>query len=523
MFQDAHTLHESYAIDGAVTDALGYVTGGSGTVGGYHPAAQRMSMRNDYDGGDFIPFWQSWAEHAFLRYQARVLSTTIAMTYAVSEALDAYVIGSGFTYEFKAKRGRADKALLKFLQNDLEDLYDLNKWNDGAFESAVHQRSRMDGEDFVSLWWTPQGVEMRLINSEFITSPGGFGQDLDRCLRIERPTCWKYGVHTLTNDRTRPLGYYAEWSDSRADYTYFPANNATWAKGLRSGLMHHVKRNVPNLVKRGLTDYFPVFKPLVEDAKLLRNMVTGAAGQAAIAWIEQFSGGSKEGVSRQVSAVAAEVTNPNTGQSTYKRTLGPGSVVAMPNGKEYLPGPMGSDRNSGFEIVAALSARRIGNRWNMPEYMISADAGSTNYASALVAESPFVRARQKDQRTYAAEFREIILKAFSLRMAYEERYAGFGIHSLRDLLSRVYLHVEPPEVANRDPLVTAQAKGIMADHGVLSPDTWAKQEDLEYDVEEEQGAEEQGPLSESDVSRVAGRIQRLLWNDVLPRDAAAYP
>src|SRR6185369_4253327 len=88
----------------------------------------------------------------------------------------------------------------------------------------------------------------------------------------------------------------------------------------------------------------------------------------------------------------------------------PGSVLKVGYGQEYLPGPMGAERNAGFELVGQYSLRRIGVRWNMPEYMISGDASNGNYSSTLVAESPFVKAREADQQFYKRHFLSILWK-----------------------------------------------------------------------------------------------------------------
>ena len=48
------------------------------------------------------------------------------------------------------------------------------------------------------------------------------------------------------------------------------------------------------------------------------------------------------------------------------------------------------------QIVQA-GLRALGNRWDMPEYMISGDSSNANYASTLVSGAPFVTGIEWEQ------------------------------------------------------------------------------------------------------------------------------
>src|SRR6202008_1833776 len=94
-----------------------------------------------------------------------------------------------------------------------------------------------------------------------------------------------------------------------------------------------------------------------------------------------------------------------------------GTVLRPSAGMQYKPGPAGSERNTNFLLVGQYVLRGIAVRWNMPEYLISSDASNANYASSLVAESPFVKAREADQQFYKRHFGSLLWKVG--RLAWE--------------------------------------------------------------------------------------------------------
>mgnify|MGYP003348257532 CR=1 FL=1 len=123
----------------------------------------------------------------------------------------------------------------------------------------------------------------------------------------------------------------------------------------------------------------------------------------------------------------------------------------------------------------------IAVRWNMPEYLISADSSNANYASSLVAESPFVKAREADQQFYKRHFRSLAWKV--VQVAFEAgRFARYGV-SWDTLCSLVEIKLDAPAVATRDSLKLAQTQALQMRLGILSPETAATQAGLDYNAE----------------------------------------
>jgi hypothetical protein len=118
----------------------------------------------------------------------------------------------------------------------------------------------------------------------------------------------------------------------------------------------------------------------------------------------------------------------------------------------------------------------------MPEYMISGDASNANYASTMIAESPFVKAREADQRFFVSRFRRIFRKVLAIA-AHAGRFEQFGINDVDRLLWFVELQIVPPTVATRDELATAQAAAVYKQLGVLSNRTIAAKAGEDYETE----------------------------------------
>lgn len=528
MDAESNQLLESFD---TVADPLAMLLPGTPNTGLFaNPTLHAISQPWMNNGGDNYPLWDNWTEHAILRYQARMVVQSLAMSQTIAQNLRSYTIGPGFTYKFEQRdeRNILQEQLARAVKRDVDQYFELNGWEQGEFETLVHDMAREDGEVFVAHFWAHGQVVSRIVPPEYIVDPAGNTRELDTRLGTAQfPTCWKYGVHVREGDRVNPLGYFAQWGASPADFSYFPARTPQPMNRLATGIMHHIKCNVPLQVKRGLSDFYTVGKQLVEDAKLVRNMVHGAAQQAAITWIEQYESIDASKIAEHVRArannpeanVVVGASRPVGGSGMtqmFQKTLASGTALHIGKDKKYLPGPMGAERNSGFEIVASLSARRIGVRWCMPEYMISADASNSNYASTVVAESPFVKARERDQRVFAGHFREIIWKALQLQMAHDPgRYARYGIGSFADLRRSLFMHVQPPDVATRDQYQAAQANEILHGAGVLSAETWAARSGLDPEIEVSQGADMAGnPASVVQESAAKNTKRQLsLWGD----------
>ena len=130
-----------------------------------------------------------------------------------------------------------------------------------------------------------------------------------------------------------------------------------------------------------------------------------------------------------------------------------------------------------IEVVQAC-LRAAGAAFCMPEYMISSDAANANYASTLVAGGPFVREAKARQGWFKPRFLQVVWKVL-----YYACESGRINASYSDLLARIDVQVEPPQVEIVNELEMAQVDQIDITSGVLSRQTRRQRRGLDDDQE----------------------------------------
>ena len=422
------------------------------------------TLLDDRADGRYRPIFETEQDLAMIRGAGRLLAEYFSAGLNIQSTLANYTIGPGFDYSVQAADGfDAPGDLIGAVQRVLDAMMNMNQWPaDG--EREAHERSREDGEALIQI--VPYGwrSKLRFLEPDQLRDPQGFGRQLENWLGCEGEyaSSWSFGVHTCKGVPGEPLGYHIVHDASGYDYEYVPAAR-----------MEHFKRNVPRNVKRGVSDFHPVTQWLNHAEKVLRNTATGAAVQAAIAFIRQHAMGT---TSAQASGLAAGNAYSRTTQQTplgnrtrNAQRYDPGTILDISYGLEYKSGPMGSERAPQFINVIQAALRYGGIRWSMPEYMTSGDASNASYSSTLVAESPFVKAREADQRQYKQFFHSLVWK--TVRVAYEAGYFDRFGATWEQLQARIKIVVTPPAVATRDPLARAQAAEIEIRSGTLSRET----------------------------------------------------
>lgn len=414
----------------------------------------QANLRRDRERGKNAPLFETETQLAIFRAVGRTIYDCSEWGKNVGEQLLNYVVGNGFQWRVVPKLSQAANAaaqrLAAIATDALQAVLDANDWMCDC-EDEFLLRAVRDGEVFVAVMDGPGGLPaLRFVEPAQVTEPPpGFGRALEAQLGL--PTGdWSFGVHTAVGDAQQVLGYFVRWSEEAGDCDYLPASRVL-----------HWKRNVDRNVKRGLSDFYPTRKSFRSGRKLLNNMSEGAAIQAAIAWIQQLPAQTSSAQAASVASAnrTATTTIPatGTGGSASTRSVGkfpPGSVITTRAGVEYKPGPLGAERNAGFEVVLQAAVRTIGVRWAFPEFLISGDASNANYASTLAAASPFGRARSRDQ--FKVGRQQIKLWWAVLRVLYGRgAFAGLvGSFAEMQTLVDVTYTAPPVEVQNAAEAVT---------------------------------------------------------------------
>ncbi len=401
--------------------------------------------------------WLFSTEQDLQQYRdaGRLLADSNVFAQGALRALKTKVCYTGFRYNMRAKSCcEVPEAAIAQMQGELDRFLEINLWNE--WEQEIFNRSRRDGEAPMRAF-ADQGrrvLTVRSIEPEQITQPAGVPPGRE----------WSFGVRCDPEDQQTTVSYWVSYDGDAAN-----------GEEVSAGEIELFKVNTDRIVRRGLGDFFSVAEIAQDLAKLLRNVVRGGQVLAAIAWIEQFESASKSQVESFADSTKEYTqTNPRTGTTQRYERVEPGTVIRTGKGRQFLPPPMASNTPQLVEI-ARLSRLALATRWNAPE-CIFGDASNGSYSSLAVAESPFVATAEVEQTFYARRFKRIVEK--SLRFA-----ADLGRFD-PTLLSAVEVHVEPPPIVVRDRLAMAQENEILSRRGIMSPQTWAQTQDLEWESEQ---------------------------------------
>lgn len=448
---------------------------------GYPTAVNPFTSTTDRDDGRFKPYYDSEIDLAYIRGAARNLALLTPVSTAAMDRLAEYTFGPGFEFTAQGDNQQLVDACQRIIDRFCDDVDFL-----GMLDRELHHRSREDGEAFAYIEPGRGGrPSLCTVEPDQIREPGNVRQLEEWLDDYDGPTSWSFGVRTPENRPWMPLGYHLTRDDGGGDWDYIPDRR-----------MLHIKRNVWRNAKRGVSDTFLIVEEIGREAKLRRNMAEGAALQSAIAWILESPPGTSQasiqtlGASDAVAQYGRQIVGGGTKQQNVQRYK-PGTILKPSPGLVYKPGPMGAERNAGFAEVSQYVLRIVGVRWAMPEYMISGDASNANYSSTLVAESPFVKAREADQTFFARVFADLLWKV----LRYEHDRGVLSAMPWPEIEAALDITVQKPSVASRNAREQADIAAIHLNAGILSKRTAARQAGLDWEEEQANRAEEQAPAA----------------------------
>lgn len=408
------------------------------------------------------PFWRTWIEHARLRASARLLVTMNPMAFGAVEALTSFVVGEGFTYR-AIGRGQEDPptALLLAVQDVVDEFSDANKWP--QLEQELFQRSRRDGEYLLRDFVDDDGLTtVRTVEPEqLLEAPG------------EPLETGSFGVFNKPDDLQSVTGYWVSYNGDPQAGEHVPPDELVFCKV-----------NVDRIIKRGLTDFcFDTHSLMRTAGRLLENLGEGGAVQSALAMIRQHATASASQVQAFASGLGdfQQTADAQSGRTEAVRRVRPGEVEDIPEGMQYVVPPW-TQNVPGFVSIVQAVLRGVAVRWNAPEWLVSADASNNNYASALVAESPFVRTVLRRQKYYKGDFKATVWRA--VRHRCEARgglYAAGTRYTWEEVRRLVDLEVKAPTAEIRDKQAEAATNATYVQMGAKSPQMVAAEIGTDYE------------------------------------------
>lgn len=466
--------------------------------------ASSYSKISDREDGKCYPLYENEYDLQLIRGKSRFLSGISSVMIGAVDSLANYVLGKEIKISAIQRHnapGEVSKERLDEIQRAIDDAMTHARFC-GFFDREWHKRDREDGESLIRL--SPCGcgyVDMSFIEPDCLREPAG-KRELEDWLQTSDAflNSWSFGIHSRKDEPHKPLGYHLVFEESGRDWDYVTPDR-----------LFHSKRNVPIKSKRGVSDYYPVSIDVDREMRLRRNMIETSAVQAAIAWVREHAPGKTAQDIQQFldSKKSGDVSTTYPGGITRTRNVvtykGP-TVLDVAAGLQYKPGPQGSERNPNFLLVAAYALRSIGIRWVFPEYMISGDASNANYSSTIVAESPFVKAREADQTYFVTNIKDLMWLVIHIA-AQAGWITGWPVtRGMQEMRRYVEVKVELPEVATRDEEKAARTHISLIDAKLETRETAAGKLGIDWKQEQIRGVETQRPATEKPASSPFGDV-----------------
>ena len=363
----------------------------------------------------------------------------------------SYIVGSGHRYDITpndpkdASSVKASDEMTMAFDTFRED----NEW--GARQQNNQERLDRDGVVFTRITKKNGTISLRYIEPEHIKTPEAYSNDKNV----------RYGIRYSPTDAGTVEGYYVYTSEKT--YELVDADE-----------IQQRNRGVDLNDPLGISLYYSIAKNLTRAEKLLRNKSVLIELQTAIGMIRKHGGNSSEIERWSKSNATANVTNSATGTTHNIKRYAPGTTLDASKDTEYEFPAQGLNV-ANYDGVSQEELRAAASRVIMPEYMVTADASNSAYASTLVAEGPAVKNFEKQQ----AQMMAWDMKLFDMLFQFK---VDEGVLS-EDDKELVNFAITPPRTQVRDRKADTEADEILVQNQAMSIQTMSERANL--DPEEE--------------------------------------
>lgn len=481
--QESQSLIESWA---DVIDVTEFMT----DTPGFFQANSLGVYTQIYDRADgrYRPVYTNESDLKIIRAMSWLLVERVPMAQAWVNRLLDYTIGTGFDWTIKAEDKRLEKAIQAYVRETLDN----SKWS-SELERESYAREVGEGECILEHVYENGQCLAIACEADELTEPANKGE-LEDWIGMDFVPSWTFGILTRENRPQNPIGYHFCRNQTGSDWDYVTADKVS-----------HWKRNVRARAKRGFSDFYKPHLYLLRADRVLTNTAEGAATQAAIAYIVEHKDGQQRQAENIVKRFAAPTgrVDPMTGIMERKRKMKPGTRLDVPEGQTYKAGLLGAN-NSGIYIEVMEAALRLGGSVHaFVEGMLTGSYANNNFASALVAEGPFMQGRLAEQSQRKERMREMILKMIRLG-AGKRRFAAAGYQSWDSIRDAITVEVIPSRIVPMDPLKTSQALEVQKRNGWVSDKTCVNELGRDIDTETANGLQVGGAENQAGVAGQRG-------------------
>lgn len=199
------------------------------------------------------------------------------------------------------------------------------------------------------------------------------------------------GIEHEADDVENVIAYWKESQDDSGEYSKVPAKE-----------VHHIKYNADSDQKRGESMLQAILEMVTDYSQWLKNRIILNKMRSAIVLIRKISG-----TSTQLSSIVNNLKQSSSARTgeTKRESIRGGTILTANDGVDYkfeAPNINANDvKEDGRNIKLNIAAGT-----NLPEYVFG-DASNANFASTLIAESPFVKHIKSLQTFFEYHFAQL--------------------------------------------------------------------------------------------------------------------
>lgn len=415
----------------------------------------------------------------FVRFVSNALYEESTHFRTAVKVMSAAIFGlDGLTIQIVAKKGKdVSEPKLEDLDDIITEICEENKIKDVMIKEA-HKRYEIQGEVFIRIIKDKRDLpkertkptRLVIIDPAFIRPSEKNGANFEDPavsggLPSKQMTDWSFGIKNKSLDYTKPEAYQIVWPDTTEEVV--PADE-----------MIHIK-NVPfDNIKRGVSSAFAISDELIGATVLRAALREGAKVRAVICGVVQHAQASEDDMSNMVDQLGLQNGTTQTGRvdangmpySIQAINTEIGGILHIGKEAEFVNGPKLPD-GAEMKMVYDMTINTISAHWQVPPPALSGEAAGSAYASSLVEESSYTRAREEEQAIHCRLWKDVFKKVLPHELSRR------GINPA--VLDKTEIQVTGPSLVVRNKLDEAKEHQVKLANKIESREDWQIQQGLD--------------------------------------------
>ena len=420
----------------------------------------------------------------FIRFVSKTLYEECSHFRTAVRIIQAMIFGrEGLTIEIVAKKDKkvSDEKLAE-LNDIVKEFCKVNKLCSMTKEG--HRRYEIHGEVFIRVIEDKRDIpasrrkptRVVYVEPDFIRPSEKYAANFEDPavaggLPSTRGTDWSFGVKNKSLDYTTPEAYQIVWPDTSEEV-------------VNADRMVHIKQVAFANIKRGVSSAFAITDELIGATVLRAALREGAKVRAAIAGVCQHEQASDDDLSRmvdqlgEIQGTTSSQRIDNNGNSYTLNAVNTeiGGILHIGKTSQWVDAPAMPD-GPAMQMIYSQTLNTIAAHYQIPPNALSGESASAAYASALVEENSYTRAREEDQGLHCQLWKEVMDIVLPLEL---ERN---GVN--RAVLQKVDVQITGPSLVVRNKLEEAKTDTERLTQKVKSRETIQIEQGLDPKEEDE--------------------------------------